>query len=274
MVAAMSFPRSALFAAAAFVFVSAGVRAPAGELDRVEARFEIYGFLGFHVLTNRTKVEESGDHYSVTMDLDTRGLASVFVDLTSRSQVHGQFARAAVHPEAYHSDVVRNGVERHYELDYRADGTVINASAPPPAGQPFVVAADKIHGTVDQLTAYFLVERQLARGGTCTMVVPVFDGSGLYNLRFKDLGSETLSADGYQTFAGPSEVCEVVRQDIVANPNRNEDTYRSGKIWYARVIAGDRMLPVRMEFDTAFGIVKGYLAELHGRGADLHLARE
>jgi hypothetical protein len=37
------------------------------------------------------------------------------------------------------------------------------------------------------------------------------------------------------------------------------------------VIAGDRMLPVRMEFDTAFGVVRGYLAELHGRGVNLQL---
>ncbi len=34
------------------------------------------------------------------------------------------------------------------------------------------------------------------------------------------------------------------------------------------------MVPVRMEFDTAFGGVKGYLAELRGRGVDLHLMRE
>jgi hypothetical protein len=256
------------------VFASAGVKAPAAEPDRVEARFEIYGFAGFHVLTNRTKVEESGDRYSVSMDLDTRGLASIFVNLTSHSQVHGQFAKAAAHPEAYHADVLRNGVERHYQLDYHGDGTVIDASPPPPSGRPFVVAADQMHGTVDQLTAYFLVERQLARHGTCTMTIPVFDGSGLYILRFTDRGSETLSADGYQVFAGPSEVCEVVREDIVENPNRNEDTYHSGKIWYARVIAGGRMLPVRMEFGTAFGIVHGYLAELHSRGADLRLARE
>jgi len=137
-----------------------------------------------------------------------------------------------------------------------------------------LVAAEQTRGTVDQLTAYFLVERQLALRGTCALVVPVFDGSGLYNLRFIDLKRETLSADGYQNFAGPSQVCEVTREDIVVNPDRNEDTYRRGRIWYARVIAGDRMLPVRMEFDTAFGGVKGYLAELHGRGVNLNLMRE
>ncbi len=34
------------------------------------------------------------------------------------------------------------------------------------------------------------------------------------------------------------------------------------------------MLPVRMEYDTAFGIVKGYLAEVREHGASLQLARE
>jgi hypothetical protein len=45
------------------------------------------------------------------------------------------------------------------------------------------------------------------------------------------------------------------------------------RIWYAQVVAGDRMLPVRMEFDTAFGSVKGYLAELRGRGVSLQLLK-
>ena len=34
------------------------------------------------------------------------------------------------------------------------------------------------------------------------------------------------------------------------------------------------MLPVRMEFETAFGTVRGYLAELRGHGEHLHLMRE
>jgi hypothetical protein len=34
------------------------------------------------------------------------------------------------------------------------------------------------------------------------------------------------------------------------------------------------MVPVRMEFETAFGKVKGYLAELRGGGVNLHLMGE
>jgi hypothetical protein len=271
----MIFARSAFIAIAGLLFlIFNGCVAAAAERDRVYARFEIFGFAGFHVLTNRTTIEEAGDRYAIAMDLDTRGLASVFVDLTSHSESRGWLGRDTTHPDAYRSDVRRNGSERHYAVDYRCDGTVINVSAPPPSGKPFLVSADQLRGAVDQLTAYFLVERQLARSGSCALVVPVFDGSGLYNLHFTDIKREVLSADSYQKFAGPAQECGVTREDIIINPDRNEDTYHSGKIWYARVVAGDRLVPVRMEFDTAFGSVTGYLAELRGRGVDLHLAAE
>src|SRR5712671_8230249 len=244
----------------ALLFVAAALPASAAELERGEARFEIFGFAGLHLLTNRTTVQERGDRYAIATELATRGLASVFVDLTSHSEVHGKFARYAPLPDAYRADVRRNGDDRHYGVDYRGDGTVTNVSTPPSSERPFFVGAEQVRGTVDQLTAYFLLERQLAQHGTCGVVGPAFDGSGLYNLRFADVKRETLSPNGYQNFAGPSQVCEVAREDIVVNPDRNEDTYRRGRIWYARVIAGDRMLPVRLEFDPAFGVVRGYLA--------------
>ena len=139
----------------------------AAEADRVDARFEVFGIAGLHVLTTRTTVEEAADRYAIAADLDTRGLASVLVDLTSHSEVHGRLARDALYPFDYRADMRRNGTDRHYGLDYRGDGAVINVAAPPSPGRPlFAVAEQQIRGTVDQLTAYFIVERQLAQHGT------------------------------------------------------------------------------------------------------------
>jgi hypothetical protein len=202
------------FAIAAAFCVGAGAfTARAAEADRVDARFEIFGFAGLHVLTNRTSVEETANRYAIATDLDTRGLASVLVDLTSHSEAHGGVSGETLRPDAYRAEVRRNGVERQYRLDYQGDGTVINASMRSSAGHLLLVAAEQVRGTV-------------------------------------------------------------VRVEIVANPNKNEDTYRRGKVWYARLMAGDRMIPVRMEFETAFGEVKGYLAELRGHGVHLQLMRE
>ena len=264
----------ARLAIAAALFLSGAFTASASEADGVDARFEVFGLAGLHVLTNRTSVAEAGNRYAIAMDLDTRGIASVFVDLTSHSEAHGALAGETLRPEAYSGEVRRNSVDRHYGLDYRGDGTVINSSTPSSAETLHVVAARQLRGTLDQLTAYLLLERQLASSGTCALVVPVFDGSGLYNLRFTDIKRELLTADNHQNFAGPAQLCAVVREEMAANPDKNEDTYRHGRIWYARLVAGDRMIPVRMEFDTAFGGVKGYLAELRGHGVHLHLLRE
>jgi hypothetical protein len=122
---------------AALLVTAGAFKASAGEGNKLEARIEIFGFAGLHVLTNRTTIEEAADRYAIAMDLDARGLASVFVDLTSHSEVHGALTRDAYRPEAYRAEVRRNGVDRYYGVDYRGDGAVTNASSPAPAGGLF-----------------------------------------------------------------------------------------------------------------------------------------
>jgi Protein of unknown function (DUF3108) len=260
--------------AATMVFAALGaVAAPAAEQDPVALRIEVYGFAGFHVLTNRTSVATSGDRYWITMDLDTRGIATIFVDLNSHSEVDGRLSGDAAHPAAYHSDVRRNGVDRRYRIDYHTDGTIAADATPPLVALRTSAAEHELRGTVDQLTAYFILERQLSRSGTCDLVIPVFDGRNRYNIRFTDAGTEVLSPEGGQRFSGATRVCNVTREDLADFPVSNksgEGTYQTGKIWYAHLAGSPQMVPVRMEFDTEFGKVEGYLAEMSGRGVDLH----
>jgi hypothetical protein len=250
----------------------AALAAPAAASDPLELRIEVYGFAGFHVLTNRTRVAASGDQYTIATDLDTRGLASVFVDLTSHSEVRGRLAQDGVRPDAYHGEVRRNGSDSRYRIDYRGDGSVASDQSPPSPALHSPAAADQMRGTVDQLTAFFIVERQLAQRGSCGLVVPVFDGLSRYNLRFTDARPETLSPEGHQHFAGSTLVCSIHREDVVGFPggqDANGGTYKRGKIWYARLTGQDQMVPVRMEFDTEYGSVSGYLTELRHRGVNL-----
>ena len=255
-----------------FLGAIVALAAPAQEADPLDLRIEVYGFAGFHVLTNRTKLAAAGDRYSIATDLDTRGIASVFVDLTSHSEVRGRLTHDAVRPDAYRGDVRRNGTDRHYRIDYRPDGTVASDLTPPSTALRSAAAVDQMRGTVDQLTAFFILERQLAQRGSCGLVVPVFDGLSRYDLHFSDAQAETLSPEGPQRFAGPTFACNITRQDVAgfpANKDANGGTYKRGKIWYARLTGGSQMVPVRMEFDTEFGMVEGYLAELRGRGVEL-----
>ena len=260
--------RSAAAALAVSVLVGAAAATPAAAGDRLDARFEIFGFAGLHVLTDQTSAEERPGGYAIATNLNTRGLASAFVDLRSHSEVYGKLADDKPRPEAYRAEISRNGADRTFGLKYLGDGDVVD-TAPAASKEAAYLEGVKSRGTVDQLTAYFLVERQLARRGSCQLTVPVFDGNELYRLRFSDLKDETLKADSHQSFSGPAHVCEVVREMVVANPDKKEGTYDRGRLWYARLLPADRVVPVRMVYETPFGNVDGYLAEVSGYGVHL-----
>lgn len=245
--------------------------APAKAADRVDLRYEVFGLAGLHILTTQTSAEETPTGYSIAVNLDTRGLASAFVELHSHSEVVGTLLKQSPHPEAYRAEISRNGTDRDYRLNYLANGDVVNAAARPTA-QAVNIDPAQMRGTVDQLTAYFLVERQLARTGMCGAVIPVYDGAELYRLHFTDVKDVELTENAHQNFIGSTRLCEIVREMIVANPDKKEGTYDRGRMWYAKLSPAERMLPVRMQYDTAFGQVEGYLVDMNGRGVHLNFA--
>jgi Protein of unknown function (DUF3108) len=244
--------------------------APEAPATGFALRIEVYAFAGIHVLTNRTTIDTSPGRYRITTDIGTRGIARLFIDLNSHSVVDGRVTDGAPLPLRYHSEVVRNGVDRRYRIDYALAGPLASEWMPPGAAWQAAVPPAKLRGTVDQLTAYFILEQRLAADGNCDLVVPVFDGAGRYNLRFRDEGSERL-----RTPPVSARVCDVRRDDIAGFPgngNPGEATYKSGRIWYARLGPGGRMVPVRIDYDTEFGVVTGYLAEISGPDGVLHLS--
>jgi hypothetical protein len=228
--------------------------------DRVAMRFELFGRVGLHVLTSRMEIAEAGERYTVVAELTTRGVTGFLVDLAEHSKVRGRLTADSALPQAFRSDTRRNGADRHDRVDYRDDGGTEGSASPPPITP---ISAPQMRGTIDNLTAYLLVERRLGRGGDCTLVVPVYT----------DRGEQNLSTAGGQRFAGAAHACHMTRTEIAgfpADPKESEGA-RTGTIWYARLVPGDLLVPVRMELETEVGLVTGYLAELQGRGVDLQL---
>jgi hypothetical protein len=241
--------------------------APTSAATKVELRMEVYAFAGLHVLSSRTTIDASAGRYRITTEIGTRGIVSLFIDLNSLSETHGRLAGNAVVPEAYRSDVRRNGVDRRYRIDYAPAGPMASEWAPPATTWQSSIPPEKLAGTVDQQTAYFIVERQLRDRGSCSIVVPVFDGHGRYNLRFKDVKPKNPDTRGARYYPGPTHACDVIRDDVADFPGNNdpaEATYQRGRLWYAQLGPAGQMVPVQIDYDTEFGIVTGYLAELSG----------
>jgi hypothetical protein len=197
------------------------------------------------------------------LDAETRNLADLFVDLRSRIEARGRISADALLPEAMHVETHRRGVDLDARVDYAADGTVTAAVTPPPER---LVTPAQMRGTVDQLTAYLALARHLAGRGSCALTLAVFDGRRRYDLSFTDLEPETLPG-----FVGPMQACRMSRHRIAGFPvdRDGSGTTDQGKLWFARLIPGDLMVPVRMEFGSEFGSFTADLAELRGRGVDL-----
>ncbi len=241
--------------------------APAVAEDRINLRLEMFGVAGLHMLSLRTQIEETNDRYSISTTYATTGVAGAMVDVKAQTQVRGLLTPTGARPDSFRSAMRRNGVDRKDQVDYYPNNIVKGSSTPP---LPVPVSDEGARGTVDDLTAYFLLERQLARTGKCALTVPVFDGRHRFDLHFSDAGQQDLKATSEQRFAGPTTVCKMTRQMIVT-PDDPEatDGARQGTFWYARLLPGDVMVPVRMMLDTQMGAIDGYLAEIKGRGVDL-----
>jgi hypothetical protein len=233
-------------------------------------RVEVYGLMGLHILTLNTSVEEAGDRYAINTHYATTGVAGLVVDQTTRATTVGRLTPASAQPELFRSETRRNGVERHDQVDYRRDGSLEGSSTP----VAFDAAAPAVaRGTVDNLTAYFRLERQLAAKGTCALTVPVFDGRYRYDLVFADAGKRTLSPEGGQRLEGPAIACRMTRQDRGTADQEQSEGAKQGIFWYAPMLPGGVVVPVRMQLETQIGTVDAYLAELHGRGVDLQLMK-
>jgi hypothetical protein len=243
--------------------------APAAAAGPVTTRFEMFGFAGLHVLTMRSRTDERAGGYAVSLEYSTSGLAKLFVDMTSLSDVTGRIVDGVAQPNWFESDSVRDGTARHSRIDYHSDGIVDVAANPPPADP---ISPKRMRGTVDNLTAYFRLEHQLAETGSCNLTVHVFDGRHAYDLVFSDAGRQQLEPEGGQNFSGKKIVCRMVRRKWpgVVDPEQDEGA-KDGTIWYARLVPGDLLVPVRTRMNTQLGVVTGYLAELHGRGVNLDL---
>ena len=265
-------PRSSAYRAALLALFAVALCAPrahAAAPDPIFLRFEVSLGAGLHVLSLRVDVEQSAEAYSIAAEAETRNLADVFVELRSRLQVHGRVVAGALLPTAMRAETHRRGADFYTRIDYGADGNVTAEASPPPARPITPVTAAQMRGTVDQLTASLALARALARRGSCALVLAVFDGRRRYDLSFADAPAEALPG-----FAGINQVCHMSRRRIAGFPadrGGNEATDH-GKLWFARLVPGDLMIPVRMEFVSEFGTFTAELAELRGRGVNLRLA--
>jgi len=243
--------------------------AGAAQPDRIFLRFEVFGGPGPHFMTLTATVDQWSEGYSIAAVAETRGLADLFLGLHSKLDVRGRVAAGAFLPQAMRAETPRRGLDLYTRIDYGADGVVTAEVTPPPAPPIAAATPAQMRGTIDQLTAYLVLARHLARRGSCALTLAVLDGRRHYDLSFTDAPPAALPGTG-----DAAQVCRMSRYRIAGFPaeHSGNETADQGILWFARPLPGDLMVPVRFEFASELGRFTAELAELRGRGADLRFA--
>jgi hypothetical protein len=247
---------------------------PAAADDVVKMEFQGFGPAGLHVLTTHTVIEEAPAWYAIEGDFTTAGIGAFFANIANRSVTQGREIADKPQPVTFNSETDRDGVVQHLRVDFKPDGTPDGSVTPPPKEPVTPISFSQLTGTVDNLTAYLLLERQLAHNGGCDLRVPVYDGRHRYDLQFGEGGRHVLSPAEGQNFQGQTHACRMARTEIGGFyvDKKHEEGASSATIWYAPLLPdGDLMVPVRMEMQTEIGNVAVFLAELHSHAVNLKL---
>lgn len=200
-------------------------------------------------LANVDATVDPASPFRLTGDLRTSGIVGLFSPWQHRAASSGRLAedRSGILGVRHRGDGVYRGSPRHIQLLFDPSSTVVEAAEPDPEEESDGrrVPPEARSGTVDPLTAFFLLAKRLGAGDGCEGVLRIYDGRQRYDLELSE-GPEELSCRFlYRQIAGFSK-----RKPPVVESDR-----RLGVIRYTRLAESLPPVPQRLEVPSRYGSV-------------------
>jgi len=240
--------------------------APSAADDRVTLDYQIY-FGGLNVMQLGVDVGVSPDAYGVTARVQTVGVAGFVAPWTSVATSEGSIEAGRIEPRLHRVHGEYRGNTRTTAIDFDDNGEVAGVALHPPPGKgPNDQVPEALRrGAIDPPSALFALTRLMSQDGRCEGRMRVFDGRRRYDVVLADRGHEALSANSYSAFQGSALRCdfhfEPIVSEYVAQPDRKR-RFRSGRAWFAELIPGRPVVPVRLEIDGDYAQTLVHLSEM------------
>lgn len=207
-------------------------------------------------LANVSAVLDPRSTFRITSDLETAGIVDLFSPWRHHASAAGRLSAdgAGIAGVRYRGDSVRRSEETYAQLLFEPTLTTVEAVklAPKALSENRQVPPPLRNGTVDPLTAFYILAERLDRGRGCDGPIAVFDGRYRYDL-LMSAGPDALSCHiAYRQVAGFSKSKEPYVDASKATP---------GLIRYVRLADGFPPVPQRLEVPTRFGSVVVALAD-------------
>lgn len=240
--------------------------APLPADDRVTLDYQIY-FGGLNVMQLGVDVGVASDAYDVRARVQTVGVAGFFAPWTSVAVSEGSIDEGRIEPRSHRVRGEWRGRERTTAIEFDDDGEVAAVSLyPPPGDGPNdQVPVELRRGAIDPASALFSLTRLLAQEGRCQGRMRVFDGRRRYDIVLTDRGRDTLIANEYSAYHGVAIRCdfsfEPIVSEYVTQPDRKR-RFRSGRAWFAELLSGRPVVPVRLEIDGDYAQTLVHLQQM------------
>jgi hypothetical protein len=240
-----------LITTAIALLIVSPVQAQAMKLD-----YDIYAG-GLFLVSGEMKLDLGRDRYAAGVVAKGGRL----VDLLSRwsyTASAGGRVENGVHvaPEEFRSFRSQRKRKRALNMDYDKAGNVSITAEPPQSElSANAVAPEFRPGTLDPVSAMVGV---IATGGTsgCAGTFPVFDGRRRYDVIVTSNGTDTLQKSSRNMHAGAAEKCTILLRPVAGfeRDQDEEDFFRYGvdrtaTAWFAKPLAGEPPVPVRIQVD-------------------------
>ncbi|WP_170984881.1 DUF3108 domain-containing protein [Roseomonas sp. AR75] len=247
----------------------------AAAAQTVRARYEVHA-LGATLLELEARFDLSETAYRIETAFRTRGLAALLVPAEHVSRAQGAFTAQAPAPSAFVSEGTWRGRLRRIVLDWTNREPRVVDLVPDGASDDREPVPEALkRGTMDVLSAFAALTRQVGRTGRCDLTAPVFDGRRRSEIETRSEGRERI-LPWRNAWHGDALRCGYEGR-LVAGFRRDEDRARQeepqrGTAWVASPYAGAPQIPVRVDIPTRwFGTVTAVLlgAEPVERRAEL-----
>ena len=229
--------------------------------DAISLVYEFYG-AGLHLATLETTAKLTQDSYEISSVGLSSGIADSLLRARFESQAAGSLSGDGPTPISFRNfSDTRFGV-RELKMTRATDGTFdVTAEPELEPQQAAALRSGLADGTVDPLTATLYSALRPANS-TCTEKVRVFDGRRVFTLAFSRTGTEVLTPQDEQHYAGDAIKCDL-RYLPLAGQSREWKLEQARnptppiELWMAEFKRPneeqDVVIPVRMKLESQWG---------------------
>lgn len=219
---------------------------------------------GLNIFAFHATADLGGGSYRVETGYRTSGLLGAFVAGDLHTLALGHWREGAAVPVQFQTWGLWRGDKREMLIEYVAGQPNVRKAIPPIAGEREPVSLADQANTIDTLSGFAHLTRQVNETGKCAAQARMFDGRRLVAVSVVDRGMETLEPDSAAMHAGTALRCDMISRQIAGfafDDGRDPlATETHGTLWYARPLIGAPMMPVRMSFELhMFGHATMYL---------------